>query len=48
MNSKSIFSAVVIARNEARTIRQCIYALKKITDDIIIVLDDRSDDETES
>jgi glycosyltransferase involved in cell wall biosynthesis len=46
MNSKSIFSAVVIARNEARTIRQCIHALKKITDDIIIVLDDRSDDET--
>lgn len=44
--SHSIFSAVVIARNESRTIRNCILALKKITTDIIIVLDDRSDDDT--
>jgi len=44
----SIFSAVIIAKNEAYTIAKCILALKKITNDIIIVLDDRSDDQTES
>ena len=44
----SIYSAVIIAKNEAYTIAKCILALKKITIDIIIVLDDRSDDQTES
>lgn len=44
----SIYSAVIIAKNEAYTIAKCILALKKITNDIIIVLDDRSDDQTES
>ncbi|MBK7638043.1 MAG: glycosyltransferase family 2 protein [Saprospiraceae bacterium] len=46
MNSRATYSAVIIARNEARTIQKCIEALKKITDDIIVVLDDRSDDDT--
>lgn len=46
MNQDQFYSAVVIAKNEARTISACILALQKITDDIIIVLDDRSDDET--
>jgi glycosyltransferase involved in cell wall biosynthesis len=44
----SFYSAVIIAKNEAYTIARCILAVKKITDDIIVVLDDRSDDETES
>ena len=44
----SIYSAVIIAKNEAYTIAKCILAVKKITDDIIVVLDDRSDDQTES
>jgi len=48
MNMQSIYSAVIIAKNEAFTIAKCILALKKITNDIIIVLDDRSDDQTES
>lgn len=48
MKDTSLYSAVIIAKNEARTIGQCIIALQKVTDDIIIVLDDRSEDETES
>jgi glycosyltransferase involved in cell wall biosynthesis len=44
----SLYSAVIIAKNEASTIGQCITALKKITNDIIIVLDDQSEDNTES
>lgn len=44
----TLYSAVIIAKNEAYTITRCIVAVKKITDDIIVVLDDRSDDQTES
>jgi glycosyltransferase involved in cell wall biosynthesis len=40
------YSAVIIAKNEERTIMSCIEALKKVTRDIIVVLDDRSDDNT--
>ncbi|MGB4960069.1 MAG: glycosyltransferase family 2 protein, partial [Saprospiraceae bacterium] len=43
---KSIYSAVIIAKNESRTIGQCIEAVAKVTNDIIIVLDDRSTDDT--
>ncbi len=41
------YSAVIIAKNEDRTIGQCIQCLKEITEDIIVVLDDRSNDQTE-
>ena len=44
MNTK--YSAVIIAKNEAITIGKTIVALKKVTDDIIVVLDDRSIDDT--
>ncbi len=42
----SIYSAVIIAKNEERTIASCIRAMKQITDDVIVVLDHRSDDKT--
>lgn len=41
-----MFSAVIIAKNEARTIKDVIIAVQKVTDDIIVILDDRSDDDT--
>lgn len=44
MNTK--YSAVIIAKNEAITIRKTIAALQKVTDDIVVVLDDRSIDNT--
>jgi glycosyltransferase involved in cell wall biosynthesis len=44
----SYFSAVVLAKNDARTINDCIHALQQITDDIVIVLDNRSSDNTKS
>lgn len=40
------YSAVIIAKNEERTIGKCITALKDVTDDIIIVLDDNTTDKT--
>ncbi len=40
------YSAVIIAKNEERTIGKCIMAVKEVTDDIIVVLDDKSIDET--
>jgi glycosyltransferase involved in cell wall biosynthesis len=43
-----LYSAVIIARNESRTISDCIHALRQVSDDIIVVLDDRSTDETSS
>ncbi|MBK8348975.1 MAG: glycosyltransferase family 2 protein [Saprospiraceae bacterium] len=43
---QSLYSAVVIAKNEAHTIGKCIQALWRVTNDIVIVLDDRSDDNT--
>ncbi len=46
MNKKHKYSAVVLAKNEARTIEACIRALRQVTDDIVIVLDDRSTDYT--
>lgn len=40
------YSAVIIAKNEAIIIGKTIAALKQVTNDIIIVLDDRSSDAT--
>jgi len=40
-------SAVIIAKNEEITMEKCLQALNKITDDIILVLDNTSDDRTE-
>jgi glycosyltransferase involved in cell wall biosynthesis len=42
-----MFSAVIIARDESRTIKSCIEQIKKVTDDVIIILDDRTTDNTE-
>jgi glycosyltransferase involved in cell wall biosynthesis len=42
----SPYSAVIIAKNESRTIAKCISALSKVTDDIIVVVDDKSTDDT--
>lgn len=42
------FSAVIIARNESRTIGHCIKALKEVTNDIVVILDDRTTDDTAS
>ncbi len=42
-----MYSAVIIAKNEARTIGETIAAICKLTDDIIVVLDHRSDDDTD-
>ncbi len=47
MNKNNIFSAVVLAKNDEKIIGRCIEKLKQITDDIIIILDDRSADNTE-
>ncbi len=47
MNSK-IYSAVVLAKNDERTIGKCIQSLQQITNDIVIVLDNRSSDKTKS
>ena len=44
----SIYSAVIIAKNEAFTIGKCIQELKKITHDIVRVLVDRFDAHTDS
>lgn len=41
-------SAVVIAKNEERTILACLTALTKVSDDVILVLDDGSEDQTAS
>lgn len=41
-----LYSAVIIAKNEERTIGDVINALLQLTDDIIVVLDDRSIDGT--
>lgn len=40
------YSAVVLAKNDAAIIEKCIKALLQVTDDIIVVLDDRSEDKT--
>ncbi len=45
--SKTLYSAVIIAKNEERTIAKCIKSLSQVTDDIVVVLDDRSTDLTE-
>ncbi|MBK9733668.1 MAG: glycosyltransferase family 2 protein [Saprospiraceae bacterium] len=42
----SIYSSVIIAKNEAHIIGKSILALKEITDDIIVVLDDTTTDDT--
>lgn len=42
------YSAVIIAKNDQSTIGDCILAMQKLTLDILIVLDDRSDDYTEN
>ena len=42
------YSAVIIAKNEAVTISKTITALWQVTQDVIVVLDDRSDDKTEN
>ncbi|HMR88416.1 MAG TPA: glycosyltransferase family 2 protein [Saprospiraceae bacterium] len=42
------YSAVIIAKNEAVTIGRTITALWQVTQDVIVVLDDRSDDNTEN
>jgi glycosyltransferase involved in cell wall biosynthesis len=42
------YSAVIIAKNDESTIGECILAMQKLTNDILIVLDDRSDDNTEN
>lgn len=42
------YSAVIIAKNEAVTISKTITALWQVTQDVIVVLDDRSDDNTEN
>lgn len=44
MNSE--FSAVIIAKDEAHIIGKCIAALTKVSNDIIVVLDDRTSDTT--
>jgi len=41
-----MYSAVILAKNDARTISDCIKAVKMLTSDIIVVLDDRSNDNT--
>ncbi len=40
-------SAVVIAKNEERTIGKCLDALRRVSDDIILVLDTLSTDHTQ-
>jgi glycosyltransferase involved in cell wall biosynthesis len=45
---KDTFSAVIIARNEARTIARCIKSLSRVTDDIVVIVDDRTNDDTVS
>jgi len=40
------YSAVIIAKNESGTIANTISALLQVTSDVIVVLDDRSDDDT--
>ncbi len=40
-------SAVVIAKNEQRTIGQCLDALCRVSDDVILVLDPTSTDQTQ-
>jgi glycosyltransferase involved in cell wall biosynthesis len=47
MNKNTMYSAVIIAKNESRTIASCIHALQHLTNDVVVVLDDRSSDETE-
>ena len=42
------YSAVIIAKNEAITIGKTITALWQVTRDVIVILDDRSDDNTET
>ena len=42
------YSAVIIAKNEAVTISKTITALWQVTQDVIVILDDRSDDNTEN
>ena len=45
---KQKYSAVVLAKNDESTIGACIEALLKITDDIVVILDERSSDKTEA
>jgi glycosyltransferase involved in cell wall biosynthesis len=40
------YSGVIIAKNEAHIIGECISALLRVTDDIVIILDDASTDDT--
>ena len=35
-----VYSAVIIAKNEERTIGDCLDSLLQITNDIVVVLDD--------
>lgn len=42
----SKYSGVIIAKNNASTISPCIKALLALTDDVIVVLDDASTDDT--
>lgn len=42
-----LYSAVIIAKNEERTIGDCLDSLLQITNDIVVVLDDRTTDNTE-
>jgi glycosyltransferase involved in cell wall biosynthesis len=44
-NHQSLFSAVIISHNEARTIGQCVEALRKVCDEVL-VLDSQSTDGT--
>lgn len=41
------YSAIIIAFNAERTIEPCLLALKQLTDDVVLVLDDRSSDKTQ-
>ncbi|MBC7885299.1 MAG: glycosyltransferase family 2 protein [Saprospiraceae bacterium] len=43
---KTLYSAVIIAKNEAKTIGRCISSLLQVADEVIVVLDDTSTDET--
>jgi glycosyltransferase involved in cell wall biosynthesis len=44
---KTKYSAVIIAKNEERTIERCLKALQEVADEIIVILDDRTTDNTQ-
>jgi (heptosyl)LPS beta-1,4-glucosyltransferase len=45
-NPKSEITAVVIARDEAKHIAACLASVRHLTDDLLVLLDDRTGDDT--